>query len=193
MTALIQKLIEVPNPIKFTVEQYRLMYDAGILNETDTARYELINGEIIAISPIGRKHGACINRLLKTLEKKLGDRMVLSVQNSILLDNSQTQPDLAILKYRDDFYEETLPLPADILLIIEVADSSLEYDLNIKAPLYAAAKIPEMWIFDVNVKQIAAFTQPSNLGYKQTYRHTQGDRLTMLAFPDVVFDWEELF
>jgi len=190
MTALLTT--PVLNPVKFTVEQYHLMYEAGIFGDED--RYELINGEIITMSPIGRKHGAYVNRLVAAFTQKLGDRIVLSVQNSILLaDRSQPQPDLAILKYRDDFYEEALPIPADILLIIEVADSSLEYDRDVKAPLYAAAGIPEMWLFDVNTKIITSFTQPSELGYKQIYRYTQGDRLSILAFNDVLFEWQELF
>jgi len=153
------------------------------------------------MSPIGRKHAACINRLVTAFTQKLGKRIVLSVQNSILLENnSEPQPDLAILKPRDDFYEDALPSPADILLIIEVADSSIAYDSmldayrrDIKAPLYATAGIPEMWLFDVNNKTIASFSQPSSMGYKQLQRYDRGDRLTMLAFPDVFFEWEELF
>jgi len=181
-----------PHAKQFTVEQFQLMYERGVFADSD--RYELINGEITTMSPIGRKHAACVNRLSKLLEKKLGDRVILSVQNSILLaDKSQPQPDIAVLKYRDDFYEDALPTPADILLIIEVADSSLDYDRDVKANLYAAAGIPQMWLFDVNTKMITGFSQPSELGYKQIYRYTQGDRLSILAFDDVVFEWQELF
>ncbi len=188
----VEQKVKNPNAFKFTVEQFHFMYERGIFAESD--HFELINGEIIAMSPIGRKHAACVNRLSKILEKKLGEQVVLSVQNSILLaDKSQPQPDIAVLKYRDDFYEEALPTPADILLIIEVADSSLDYDRDIKAPLYAAAGISQMWLFDVNTKTITGFSQPSELGYKQIYRYTQGDRLSILAFDDVVFEWQELF
>ena len=188
---------ELPNPDKphvmqFTVEQFQLMYERGVFADSD--RYELINGEIIAMSPIGRKHAACVNRLVATFTHKFGSQVVLSVQNSIQLANKlQPQPDIAVLKYRDDFYEDALPTPADILLIIEVADSSLEYDRDVKANLYAAAEIPQMWLFDVNTKMITGFSQPSELGYKQIYRYTQGDRLSILAFDDVVFEWQELF
>jgi Uma2 family endonuclease len=188
---------ELPNPdkphlVQFTVEQFQLMAEKGVFADSD--RYELINGEIIAMSPIGTKHAACVSRLSKLLEKKLGDRVILSVQNSIQLANkSQPQPDIAVLKYRDDFYEESLPTPADILLIIEVADSSLEYDRDVKANLYGVAGIPQMWLFDVNTKTIMGFSQPSELGYKQTCLYTQGDRLSILAFEGVVFEWQELF
>ena len=177
---------------KFTVAQYHLMYETGVFAESD--RLELINGEIKTMSPIGRKHAACIIRLTKLLEQRLGDRILISVQNPICLeDNSEPHPDLAILKPRDDFYEDALPIAADILLIIEVADSSLEYDRDTKALLYAKAGIPEMWLFDVNSKTISGFSQPSSLGYKQLQRYDQGDRLSMQTFSDMVFDWQELF
>ena len=177
---------------KFTTQQYHLMHEAGVFPEGD--RFELINGEISKMSPIGRKHAACINRLVESFTQKLGVQIVLSVQNSIRLDdNSQPQPDLAILKRRNDFYEEELPTPSDILLIIEVADSSIDYDRNVKAPLYAAAGIPEMWLFDVNKKAIEGYLLPSSSGYRQMRRYEADDTLAMLAFPEVIFNWEELF
>ncbi len=176
----------------FTPEQYQLMYKSGVFAQSD--RLELINGEITQMSPIGRKHVACIIRLTKLMEKKLGDRTMISAQNSILLpDNSQPQPDLAILKYRDDFYENGLPTPEDILLIIEVADSSIDYDRDVKAPLYAAAGIPEMWLFDVNQKLITGYSHPSPSGYKRIQHYEAGDALSMTAFADVTFKWDELF
>ncbi len=183
-----------PKATKFllTAQQYQLMDEAGVFQEGD--RLELINGEIQTMSPIGRRHGACINRLVTTLTQKLGTQIVLSVQNSILLDdNSQPQPDLAILKPRDDFYESGLPTPEDILLIIEVADSSLDYDRDVKAPLYAAAGIPEMWLFDVNKRAITVYSQPSALGYRQINLYNEGDSLAMVAFPELTFNWHELF
>ncbi|TYQ28976.1 Uma2 family endonuclease [Pseudanabaena sp. UWO311] len=188
---------ELPNPDKphvmqFTVEQFQLMYERGVFADSD--RYELINGEIIAMSPIGIKHAVCVGRLTNNLVLKLGARVTVWVQNPIDLANkSQPQPDIAVLKYRDDFYEYALPTPADILLIIEVADSSLEYDRDVKTKLYGVAGIPQMWLFDVNTKTIMGFSQPSELGYKQTCLYTQGDRLSILAFDDVVFEWQELF
>ena len=188
------QLIEqsVASRLRFTTEQYHLMHEVGVFQEGD--RLELINGEITNMSPIGRKHVACIIRLDKLIQKKLGDRVMVSTQNSIYLDdNSQPQPDLAILKPRDDFYESGLPTPADILLIIEVADSSLDYDRHVKAPLYAAARIPEMWLFDVNQKLIEGYTQPSANGYKLIKRYDETDTLSLLAFPDVTFQWTELF
>ena len=177
---------------KFTTQQYQLMHEAGFFGDSD--RLELINGEVKPMSPIGRKHGACINRLVARFTQRLGTRIVLSVQNSIRLDdNSQPQPDLAILKPRDDFYESGLPTPEDILLIIEVADSSIDYDRDVKSPLYSTAGIPEMWLFDVNQKIIEAYSQPSRFGYKQIHRYNEGDTLSIPAFPDIMFNWNELF
>ena len=189
------KLIEpISNPHKFllTTDQYHLMHEAGVFQDGD--RLELVNGEIQTMSPIGRKHVACIIRLVKLFEKKLGDRVMVSAQNSVRLDNhAEPQPDIAILKWRDDFYHEALPTPDDILLIIEVADSSLDYDRHVKAPLYAAAGIPEMWLFDVNQKIIEGYSQSSPNGYKLIRRYDAGDDLSILAFPDVTFNWNELF
>lgn len=175
-----------------TTQQYHLMYEAGVFSDDD--RLELINGEIKTMSPIGKKHVACIIRLVKLFEKKLGDRFMVSPQNSIRLNNhAEPQPDIAILKWRDDFYTEALPTSDDILLIIEVADSTTVYDREVKAPLYATNGIPEMWLFDLNKKAIDGYSQPSANGYKQINRYDEGDTLSMLAFPDVTFIWKELF
>jgi Uma2 family endonuclease len=190
----VQLLEPIANPHKFllTTDQYHLMHEAGVFQDGD--RLELVNGEIQTMSPIGRKHVACIIRLVKLFEKKLGDRVMVSAQNSVRLDNhAEPQPDIAILKWRDDFYHEALPTPDDILLIIEVADSSIDYDRHVKAPLYAAAGIPEMWLFDVNQKIIEGYSQPSSNGYKLLRRYDEGDHLSILAFPDVTFNWNELF
>ena len=183
---------EFSHKFMLTTQQYHLMHEAGVFPHGD--RLELINGEIKTMSPIGRKHVACIIRLVKLFEKKLGDRFMISAQNSVRLNNhSEPQPDIAILKWRDDFYIEALPTPDDILLIIEVADSTIAYDREIKAPLYAAAGIPEMWLFDVNKKAIEGYSQPSANGYKQIHHYDEGDTLSMLTFPEVTFIWNELF
>ena len=108
-------------------------------------------------------------------------------------DHSEPQPDLAILKLRDDFYSEALPTTDDILLIIEVADSTIAYDRDVKSTLYAANGIPEMWLFDVNKRVVEGYSQPSASGYKRMQRYDKNDTLVMVAFPDIVFNWEEIF
>jgi len=176
----------------FTPEQYQLMDEVGVFAQGD--RLELINGEIIQMSPIGMKHAACVARLSAIFTNRLYGKAIIWTQNSIILPNkSQPQPDLAILKYRDDYYENGLPTPDDTLLIIEVADSSIDYDRDVKAPLYAAAGIPEMWLFDVNQKLITGYSQPSPSGYKHIQHYEAGDALAMVAFADVTFRWDELF
>ncbi len=192
MTAQLITPTSTSNVHKFTVQQYELMLEAGVFAESD--RLELINGEIRVMSPIGRKHAVCVAKATKNFERKLGDRTIIWTQNPILLSNYfQPQPDLAILKWRDDFYAEALPTPEDILLIIEVADSTIAYDRDVKSPLYAANGIPEMWLFDVNKKVIEGYSQPSASGYKRMQRYEPNDALVMLSLPDVVFKWEELF
>jgi Uma2 family endonuclease len=176
---------------KFTVQQYHLMHEAGVFAEGD--RYELINGEIREMSPIGIKHAVCVARLAKNFERKVGDQTIIWTQNPIRLSNhSEPQPDIAILKWRDDFYASALPTPEDILLIIEVADSTIAYDRDVKMPLYAANGIPEMWLFDLNQQIIEGYSQPSASGYKRSQRYEKDETLSPITFPDVIFNWEDL-
>lgn len=192
MTAQLVTPSVTSNIHKFTVQQYYLMHEAGVFAEGD--RYELINGEIRVMSPIGKKHAVCVAKATKNFERKLGDQTIIWTQNPILLSNYfQPQPDLAILKWRDDFYAEALPTPDDILLIIEVADSTIAYDREVKSLLYATNGIPEMWVFDVNKKIVEGYSQPSASGYKRMQRYEQGDTLSPLAFPEIIFNWSELF
>jgi Uma2 family endonuclease len=190
-TQLFTSKIHNHNVHQFTTQQFHLMHEAGVFSEGD--RLELINGEIKKMSPIGRKHATCVTRLNTLFVTRLLHKAIVWSQNPIRLDdNSEPQPDIAILKPRDDFYEEGLPTPSDILLIIEVADSTIAYDREVKAPLYAAAGIPEMWLFDVNKKAIEGYSQPSASGYKRRQRYEQNDTLSMISFPDVSFNWSEL-
>ncbi len=192
MTAQLVTPSFTSNIHKFTVQQYHLMHEAGVFAEGD--RYELINGEIREMSPIGIKHAVCVTKAARLFQIKLGDQTIIWTQNPIRLSNySEPQPDLAILKWRDDFYASALPTPEDILLIIEVADSTIAYDRDVKRLLYAANGIPEMWLFDLNQQIIEGYSQPSASGYKRSQRYEQGDTLSLLTFPDVIFNWEALF
>jgi len=143
----------------FTVDEYYRMGDVGIFNGNN--RVELIDGEIVEMSPIGSPHAAVVDRLNVLLQPLLRARAIVRVQNPIRLDvYSEPQPDLSILKFRTDFYRSAHPTPADILLVVEVADTSLRYDRQIKIPLYAGAGIPEVWLVDVDAEQIEVFTHP---------------------------------
>ncbi len=129
---------------RFIVKEYHKRIERNILHEDD--RVELIDGRIVDRTPVGSKHAACVGRLNRLFSMKLQTRAIVQVQNPILLnDQSGHQPDVAPLKKRDNFYAEKLPMPDDILLAIEDAESSLEYDKETKTPLYARANIQKVW------------------------------------------------
>ena len=165
---------------KFSTLQYHLMAKAGVF-EPDQ-RLELINGEILQMSPIGRKHAAYVARLQSWLHQNLSNRAIIWTQSSIQLDRiSEPQPDLTLLKLRDDFYEERLPIPTDIFLIIEVADSTIAYDQDVKMPLYAEFDIPEIWLVDVNQEILTIYTQPSNSVYQFSESYSSNDLVSCLG------------
>jgi Uma2 family endonuclease len=164
----------------FTVAEYNRMSEAGILTEDD--RVELVEGEIIEMSPIGRRHAACVDRLTELLSERLRRRAIIRVQNPIVLnDYSEPQPDVALLKRRDDFYEQSLPTPEDVLLVIEVSDTTLEYDRQIKAPLYARAGIAEVWIINLMDGQVEIYSQPAGGAYQGLRQAVRGESIDSLS------------
>ncbi len=169
---------------KFTVEHYHKMAESGIFTEND--RVELIRGEIIDMSPIGRRHAAGVRRLNTVLSERLGNRALIDIQNPIELDdNSEPQPDVVVLQPRPDFYESGHPQAADIFLLIEVADTTAETDRNVKIPLYAEVGIAEVWLVDISAQCVEVYRQPSAEGYLEIQRFYRGQMLSILAFPDV--------
>jgi Uma2 family endonuclease len=176
---------------RFTVFDYHRMAEAGILGEDD--RVELIDGEIIDMGAIGSRHAGCVNRLNRILTRELGDRAVVGVQNPVRLsDLSEPQPDVGVMKPRQDGYGARHPAPSDVLLIIEVADSSLPVDTEVKAPLYATAGIPEFWIVDLEGAAVDVFRDPVAARYETQVRAGRGESVTPLAFDDVVIDVVEI-
>ena len=142
------------------------MRESGILTEED--RVELLDGQIVPMSPIGKFHASCVNRLNRFLSDLLRDN-IISVQNPVVLDDdSEPEPDVAILKYKEDFYAEISPRPKDVELIIEVADTSLEKDKQLKIPLYAASGIQEVWIIDLTRTEVIVYSQPKNAVYQHS-------------------------
>lgn len=141
------------------------MAEVGILCEDD--RVELLDGEIWQMSPIGAYHAACIDRLNRLLNRQARPDVIVRVQSSIQLDDyTEPQPDLALLRMQPDFYAEALPTAADVLLLIEVADTSLEFDRRVKLPRYAQAGIPEVWLVDLKEKIVRVYTRPAESGYQ---------------------------
>lgn len=148
----------------FNVADYHRMGEIGILGEDD--RVELIEGEIVAMPPIGSPHGGRVNRLNRLLSSAVGDRAVVAPQNPIVLsERSEPEPALALLRPRSDFYTASHPRAADALLVIEVSESSLDYDLQVKVPLYARYGIPEVWVVDIQDRQVLRFARPEGGRY----------------------------
>ena len=173
-----------PTRRRFTVAEYCALAEAGILAEGE--RIELLDGEIITMPPIGPPHENGTDLLNRLLTYQLYDRALVRVQGSVRLnDDSLPQPDIAVLRLRDDYHRHR-PTPADVFLLIEVADSSLEYDRAVKLPRYAAAGIPEVWIVNLRARQVEAFANPAN-GVYQSRRVVvpANGRISPQAFPDV--------
>lgn len=161
---------------RFTVSEYYRMADAGILHEDD--RVELIDGEILEMSPIGSPHAGRVKRTATFLQRLLGDTVIVSVQDPIhISESTEPQPDIALLKPREDFYSDSHPTPEDILLLIEVADSSLEYDRNFKLSLYARVGIREVWILNLREDVLEVYSRLVDGEYRDTARFKRGEKL----------------
>jgi Uma2 family endonuclease len=169
----------------FTVDEYERMVEVGILAEDD--RVELLNGEIIEkISPIGSWHSFVVNELHYQLLQLLDRSNSIRNQSSIkLTKSSMPEPDLIVLKYQADRYRHQLPGPSDILLIIEVSDSTLDIDQHTKLPLYAQCSIPEVWIVNGRDDQIEQYTQPSATGYQSVKKYKAGETITSQQLPQI--------
>ncbi len=159
------------------------MVEAGILSEDD--RVELIEGEVIKMSPIGSRHAACVDRLLnRILNRVAGMNAIVRVQSPIRLDGySEPEPDVALLRPRDDFYSREHPGPNDVLLLIEVADTTVEYDRGVKLPLYAQAGITEAWLVDLPEETIEIHTRPLGGEYRSIERIKRGESLASRTIP----------
>ena len=160
------------------------MVDSGILTEDE--RVELIRGDIIEISPIGTRHTSYVRQLNNLFFQKLSDKVLVSIQNPVELDDtSEPQPDVALLKPREDFYEAAHPQSKDIFLLIEVADTTIKYDREVKIPLYAEDNIIEVWLVDINEQFIEVYREPKPSGYQNVQKFTQNQALSIQAFPDM--------
>ena len=174
-----------------TVDEYHRMGEAGIL--TDDDRVELIEGELVAMTPIGSEHIASTNALTRLLVLAVGDRGIVSVGNPVRLNrHSEPQPDFAILKPRDD-YRKTLPRPEDTMLAVEVANTSLEYDRKVKLALYARGGIPEVWIVNLAAEEVEVYRSPAADNYTSVTRAGRSADLTIEALPGVLIPVVRIF
>lgn len=160
----------------FTVDDYHEMTRAGILSEDD--RVELIEGEIVVMSPVGSRHAACVDILAELLIRAADQRTAVRVQSPIGLGGStEPQPDVCVLLRREDAYSESLPQPDDVLLVIEVSDTSLDFDRRVKARLYARHGIRQFWLIDLAGRTVEVHEGPGPDGYDERSVHEGGQRL----------------
>jgi len=167
---------------RLTVDDYHQMAESGILGPDDSV--ELIAGEVLDMSPVGSLHAALVRALGRWLTDSVGQKAIVAVQDPVHLDHSsEPQPDIALLKPRVDYYATAHPGPADTLLIVEVAESSLAYDLGVKVPLYARHGIPEVWVIDAATRNTHRFRGPRPEGYAEQVMITPEEPLACLAMP----------
>lgn len=170
---------------RFTADEYHRMGEVGILTEDD--RVELIDGEIVEMTPIGAAHARCVMFLNEVFVRRLAGRAVVSPQNSIRLGrHTEPQPDVILLRPPLDRYAHRIPEPGDALLVIEVADTSQVRDRQVKLPRYAAAGIPEVWIVDLDAGTVEVYRAPAPTSYTESRRLARGQDLASAAFPDVI-------
>ena len=185
-------VMTVVRPHRFTVAEYHRMAEVGILGED--SRVELIRGQIVDKAPIGAPHLGMVNRLNRLLAGVLAGRGILSVQNPVRLDDgSEPEPDVVVLRPRADDYQTATPCPPDVLLLIEVADTSLDDDRAIKVPLYAENGIAECWIVNLLDRLVEVYRQPGNDRYADVRRAGPGDVLDVALLPGVALPVAELF
>lgn len=183
-------MLAQPVKRRFTVEEFHRMGEAGIFHEDD--RVELINGQIVQLSPIGRPHAYAVTMLTNLFASRLAGRALVSPQNPVhLFRDSEPLPDIVLLRLRPD-YKEVDVGPADVLLLVEVADSSLRYDRLVKLRLYARAGIPEVWIVDVAGGCVEVYRRPADRRYAEVERVGRGGRVAPAACPDVVIAVDEI-
>ncbi|MCL4804339.1 MAG: Uma2 family endonuclease [Anaerolineae bacterium] len=176
---------------RFTVTELLHLSKIGFLGNDE--RVELIRGEIVEMSPINVAHASTVSRLVSLLFRSFGDRVILSVQNPVQLDDETLlQPDIAVLKPQDDYYSRRHPDPEAVLLLIEVSDTTLLYDRRVKRKLYGAAGIIEYWIVDLPNRRIEVYTKPRQDGYRIVTQYAPGETISPLAFPDVALNVDEV-
>jgi Uma2 family endonuclease len=173
-----------------TVDDFQRMAETGVFARD--ARLELIRGEIVEMAPIGKRHFGCVRRLNYRLNRRLGDRAVVDIQNPLWLGDHQSNvyPDVILLS--QGFLSDEMPKPKDVVLVIEVADSSLAYDRDVKIPLYAESGIPEAWLVDLNSKAVFVYRRPSAEGYREVRQYRRGDAISSQAFPNIQFAVDEI-
>ena len=176
---------------RFNLKEYNKMPQVGILQQDE--RVELIRGEILKRSPAGRLHAACVNRLTRLFSQRLGDRALVSVQNPVELDNySEPEPDVVLLEPKADFYASGHPQSQDVFLIVEVADSTIKFDGEIKVALYGENNVVEVWLVDINEQCLEVYRQPIGSIYQVVQKLKRGEFLSVQRFSDINIQVDEI-
>lgn len=190
--AVMSASLEYPQKHLISAEEYLRMGEGGVF--APDARLELIEGEIIEMAPIDPPHAACVSRLHELLVHRASAPAIVWGQNPVIVsDRSVPQPDLALLRRRADYYSTSHPGPADVFLVIEVADTTLTFDLRTKVALYARCGIAEVWVVDVNERIVHAFRDPAPAGYRTALIFKPGESLACAALPQARIEVAELF
>jgi len=175
----------------FTVDEYLRMGEAGIFDPE--ARLELIEGEIIEMSPVGDRHVICVNRATALFSARLAGKAMVSVQNPVRLSRyTEPQPDILLAPWRDDFYASKRLSAEHALLVIEISDTTIRYDRNRKMPLYAKAGVRELWIENLQQDVILVYRNPGSETFATSLTFKRGVSLSLTAFPEIVFTVDEL-
>lgn len=175
----------------FTLEEYEKLIEIGFLGKYD--KVELVNGEILNKTPITPSHAACVNRLNRQIFQLIDDSIILSIQMPISLpSDSLPEPDVALIREFDNSSGPRRAGPADILLLVEVADLSIKYDREVKIPLYAAAGIPEVWLVDLTERCIEVHSTPCARGYHSHQLNRDGHIVQSATMPDIAISVEQI-
>ena len=190
LTAPLQKSVNVgaqdfaPRPYRFSVREYEMMIDAGVFQEDD--RVELLNGVLVEMSPKKASHSSGVHRADDALSEAVGDLAIVRTQDVVVLnDDSEPEPDLALLRPPLERYDNEHPTAADMFLLLEVSDTTLRYDRNTKGPAYAASNIPQYLILNVKDREVEDYREPGADGYRARRTYVAGQSFNLVAFPDV--------
>jgi len=167
---------------RFTVEQYERMVETGVIQPDE--HVELLDGEVVEMAPIGPPHASRVDRCSNHMWRAFGTEVIIRVQSPLRLsDISMPEPDITVLRHRDDFYVARHPTVEDVLLLVEVGDTSVRFDREVKLPLYAAASVAEVWLLDIGARAISIFRDPGLAGYQTLATAHHGDLLRPCALP----------
>jgi Uma2 family endonuclease len=185
-------VVFTPQRRKLSADQFEQMGRTGILGPHE--RVELLDGEMIEMAPIGSRHAAAVCFLSRHFTLAVGTAALVRTQNPLrLADDSEPQPDLMLIRPKADYYRSAHPRPADVLLLIEVADSTLRLDREIKLPLYARHGVPEVWILDLDAERFEVYREPAAGGYRRKLERRGVESIAPLALPTVMLEVRAIF